>query len=115
MMNEIVNNLFHYASILLAVMAFLVFLTNMITEVVKHIFPRVGANYLVVLVAIGLTVLTLFVAAEIFRITIMWYYAIGAVILGFGVAYAAMIGFDKFLKDVMTKLKEVKDNLEEYR
>ena len=37
--------------------------------------------------------------------TIMWYYAVGAVVVGIFVSYAAMFGFDK-LKDAWEKMKE---------
>lgn len=111
----IINNLFNYASILLAVMAALVFITNIIVEVVKHAFPKVQTNYLVIVVAIVVTVLSMLVAASVLEITIMWYYAVGAVVLGFGVAYAAMIGFDKFLKEVFAKIYQVVEELAAFK
>ena len=52
-------------------------------------------------------VLALVIAAAVMNITIMWYYAVGAVVLGIFVAYAAMNGFDKF-KEAIEKLKEYK-------
>ena len=44
------------------------------------------------------------------KITVMWYYAVGAVILGVFVAYAAMFGFDKF-KELYDRLKALKGNV----
>ena len=41
----------------------------------------------------------------VLEITVMWYYAVGAVVLGFFVAYAAMFGFDKF-KQAFEKMKQ---------
>ena len=107
----IINNIFNYASVLLAIMAALVFITNIIVEVVKHAFPKAQTNHLVIIVAIMVTVLSMLVAASVLEITIMWYYAVGAVVLGFGVAYAAMIGFDKFLKEVFAKIYQVVEEL----
>ena len=40
--------------------------------------------------------LALSIAASVLQITVMWHYAVGAVILGIFVAYAVMFGFDKF-------------------
>ena len=93
--NELINNLFNYASILLAVMAVLVFATNIIVEVVKGIFPKVPTNIVAVILC------------AVLEITIMWYYAVGAVVLGIFVGYAAMYGFDKF-KEAFEKLKQAK-------
>ena len=47
------------------------------------------------------------VATSILEITVMWYYAVGAVVLGIFVAYAAMFGFDKF-KEAFDKLQVYK-------
>lgn len=105
--NEIINNLFNYASILLAVMAALVFVTNIIVEVIKGLFPKVPTNIVAVIVAMIVTVLAMLILCSVLEITIMWYYAVGAVVLGIFVGYAAMFGFDKF-KAAFDKLKQAK-------
>lgn len=97
----------HYASILMAILAGLVFVTNIIVEVVKNLFPKLPTNILAVAVALIVTVLALFIAAAVLEITVMWYYAVGAVVMGLFVAYAAMFGFDKF-KEAFEKLKSWK-------
>ena len=102
--NEIINMFMNYASMLLAIMAALVFVTNIIVEVMKVFVPKLPTSYLAVIVAIGITVLALYIAAAVLEITVMWYYAVGAVVLGIFVAYAAMFGFDKF-KEAWEKLK----------
>ena len=107
--NEIINNLFNYASILLAVMALLVFVTNIIVEVIKGLFPKVPTNIVAVIVAMIVTVLAMLILCAVLKITIMWYYAVGAVVLGLFVGYAAMFGFDKF-KAAFDKLKQVDKN-----
>ena len=106
--NEIINNLFNYASVLLAIMAVLVFATNIIVEVIKGLFPKVPTNIVAVIVALVITVLALFVLCTVMEITVMWYYAVGAVVLGIFVGYAAMFGFDKF-KIAFDKLKQAKE------
>ena len=100
----IINTIINYASIVLAIMAGLVFVTNIIVEVLKVFLPKLPTNYLAVIVAIAITVLALYILAAVMQITVMWYYAVGAVVLGIFVAYASMFGLDKF-KEVWEKLQ----------
>jgi len=106
---EIIAVIMEYASIMLGVMAVLVFMTNIIVEVVKGLFPKTPTNIVVVIVALIITILAMVIACGIMGITIMWYYAVGAVVLGIFVSYAAMYGFDKFkeaLEKVLPKKNE---------
>lgn len=103
----IVNAFVHYGSILMAVMALLVFATNIIVEMVKKLFPKVPTNFVAVIVALIITILAMVILCTIMEITVMWYYAVGAVVLGLFVGYAAMFGFDKF-KAAWEKLKALK-------
>ena len=102
-----INAIFHYGSILLAIMAVLVFATTIIVEVIKGLFPKVPTNIVAVIVAQIVTVLAAVILCSVLEITIMWYYAVGAVVLGIFVAYAAMFGFDKF-KAAWDKLQALK-------
>ncbi len=104
----IVNTIFNYGSILMAVMALLVFVTTIIVEVIKGLFPKIPTNFVVVAVALVITVLALVILCSLLEITVMWYYAVGAVVLGLFVGYAAMFGFDKF-KAAWDKLKALKE------
>lgn len=92
----IINAVMNCGAIVLAIMAVLVFATNIIVEVVKGLVPKVPTNIVAVVVAQIVTILALTIACAVMEITIMWYYAVGAVVLGIFVAYAAMFGFDKF-------------------
>lgn len=92
----IINNLMQYASIALAILFGLTTTVNLMVEVFKRLVPKIPTDFVVFVVSITLTVLALFVAASILHIVVMWYYAVGAVVLGIFVAYAAMFGFDKF-------------------
>ena len=103
----IINAVFHYGTIVMAAMAILVFVTNIIVEVLKGLFPKIPTNIVAVVVALTVTVLAAVILCAVLKITIMWYYAVGAVVLGIFVGYAAMFGFDKF-KDVWDKLKQLK-------
>lgn len=104
---NIINTLFSYGSILLAAMAVLVFVTSIIVEVVKNLFPKIPTNFVAVAVAEIVTVLAVIILCAVLKITVMWYYAVGAVVLGLFVSYAAMFGFDKF-KAAWDKLKALK-------
>lgn len=104
---NLINTIFNYGSILLAVMAILVFVTTIIVEVVKNLFPKVPTNFVAVAVALIVTILAAVILCAVMEITVMWYYAVGAVVLGIFVAYASMFGFDKF-KAAWEKLKEYK-------
>lgn len=99
--------LIHFASILMAVMAVLVFATTIIVELIKGLFPKVPTNFVAVIVAQIITDLSAVILCSVMEITIMWYYAVGAVVLGLFVGYAAMFGFDKF-KAACEKLKALK-------
>ena len=92
---------------MLAIMAVLVFATNIIVEVIKGLFPKVPTNFVAVIVALVVTVLALLILCAVLEITVMWYYAVGAVVLGLFVGYAAMFGFDKF-KAAFERLKDYK-------
>lgn len=106
--NLIISTLFEYGSILLTVLLALVTTVTMIVEVVKRLIPKVPTDLVVFIISIALTVVALFICAEIMEITVMWYYAVGAVVLGIAVAYAAMFGWDKFT-NLWSRLKEFKN------
>ena len=103
--NEIINMIMHYGSILLGIVFALVTVVQLITEVVKRLIPKVPTDLVVVALSIALTVLSLIVYASVMEITVMWYYAVGAVVLGIVVSYAAMFGWDKFTA-IWTRLIE---------
>ena len=105
---DFITTLFEYGSILLAAIAVLVFVTNIIVEVIKGLFPKIPTNIVAVIVALIVTVLGLYILCAVMKIAVMWYYAIGAVVLGIFVGYAAMFGFDKF-KSAWDKLKHIKE------
>ena len=94
----------NYASIALFVIAALTAVTNIVVEVFKGMMPKLPTAILVFFVAEVLTLLAGWIACEVLAITIMWHYAVGAVVLGIVVACAAMGNFDK-LKEIVEKLK----------
>lgn len=94
--SAIINIILGYGSIILGVLFALTTMVNLVVEVVKRLMPKVPTDLVVFIVSIALTVVALYVYAAIMGVSVMWYYAIGAVVLGIFVAYAAMFGFDKF-------------------
>lgn len=106
--NLLISTLFEYGSILLTIIAILVFVTNIIVEVIKGLIPKIPTNIVAVIVALIVTVLSLYILCAVLEITVMWYYAVGAVVLGIFVGYAAMFGFDKF-KAAWEKVRQHKE------
>lgn len=103
----IINLIFEWGSILLFAVAALATATTIIVEVIKGLFPKVPTNFVAVAVALVITMLALWILCTVLEISVMWHYAVGAVILGIFVGYAAMFGFDKF-KAAFEKLKTYK-------
>ena len=104
---EVINAIITAATVIMALIAGLVFVTNIIVQVFKSAFAKLPTNILTIIVSILVTVLAMVIACAVLKITVMWYYAVGAVVLGIAVAYAAMFGFDKF-KEAWDKLKLLK-------
>lgn len=100
---DYINVLMEYGSMLFAILALLVFITNVVVEVIKGFFP-VPTNIITFAVAEGVTITAFAIAITALEITVSWCYVIGALTLGIFVAYAAMFGFDK-LKEAWEKVK----------
>lgn len=85
---------------MILVMGILVFLVNVIVEVTKNIYPldQMHTNYYVTGLSIVLTVLSYFMYVSYAGTPFVWYYLVVAVIMGFLVAYIAMLGWDKLIK-----------------
>ena len=96
------------ASVLMVIIGALVVLTNIIVEVLKKFtWDKIPTNFLVVCIAIPLTVTAFYAWASYMGITALpWYYAIAFIVIGFLVAYAAMFGFDK-LREALGKVQEL--------
>ena len=86
---------------IILIMGVLVFLTNAIVEVVKQVFSIKGEeaiNKVALGVAMLLTVVSYFIYIGYTASNFVWYYLVGAIILGFIVALVAMLGWDKVIK-----------------
>ena len=88
-------------AMLMTIIGAITVLTNIIVQVVKHItWDKLPTNFVALAVAELLTLATGGAYAQIHTIPITWYLVIGAVVVGFMSAYAAMFGFDK-LRQIM--------------
>ncbi len=105
---EIINIIFEYGSMVLGAMVLLVFATTIIVEVVKGLFKKVPTNIVAVAVSLIVTVLAVIILCAVLGIPMVWYYIVGAVLLGVFVAYASMFGFDKF-KATWERLKALRE------
>lgn len=98
-----ISQIISYTTMLIGV---LVAVTNIIVEVIKKVtWDRVHTNIVVVFVAIALSLACLFALLTLTASPVQWYYVVGAVIVGFFVAYAAMFGYDK-LKEILSSFTE---------
>lgn len=106
-MTNIINNLFAYGTVILGAMILLCFATTITVEVVKGLIRKVPTNVVAFIVSMIITLLAVIVLCAIMGTPIMWYYIIGAILLGIFVAYASMYGFDKF-KETWERFKAYK-------
>ena len=86
----------------------LTIVTNILTEVIKQVtWNKIPTNILVIVIAEILTIAAGATYAQINSVNIIWYHAVGAVVVGVFVAYAAMFGFDK-LKQAIEQMNIIK-------
>ena len=87
---------------LLIIIAVLVTMVNIITEVCKKVFDWLATsrviNIFVLILSVSLTVAVFLSYWQIMQMQITWYIIAAFIIIGFMVAYAAMFGFDNLLK-----------------
>lgn len=89
---------------LLTVIGVLVALVNIVTQVLKNVLPeKLPTSLLAIIFSLVLTIVAFVAYCQYAAIVIVWYYIVGAIVVGFMVAYAAMFGFDK-LKEILRGL-----------
>lgn len=82
------------------IVAVLVIVVNIVTEVFKYTFDIKNAkaiNIFVTAFSVIFTLLVLVAYCQIMTIWVTWYMLVAFLIIGFMVAYAAMFGYDKLL------------------
>lgn len=87
--------------IIIVILGIMVFLTNVIVEVLKNTFTIKGSktlNSIALTAAITISVLGYLIYTSYTQAVFIWYYLIASVLVGFIVALISMIGWDKVLK-----------------
>lgn len=88
-------------SVLLPIIGALVAVVNIVTQVLKKVtWDKIPTNVVVLLLSVALTVAAFYAYAQITALAVTWYMVVAAVVGGFGVAYAAMFGFDKLKETI---------------
>lgn len=104
---NLISAIFEYGSVVMAAMVLLVFATTITVEVVKGLFKKVPTNIVAFIVSMIVTILAVIILCAVLRIPFVWYYIVGAILLGIFVAYSSMYGFDKF-KETWERFKAYK-------
>ncbi|MGF0032597.1 hypothetical protein ACQRBN_06470 [Bariatricus sp. SGI.154] len=99
----------YVAVLLIAVLALTVW-TNLVVQVTKKVvaWDKFPVQAYVAIVAIVSTVVAAAVAITYFKLTMHWYYAVAAVVVGLLVCYAAMYGYDNLYKQFAEMLQTIK-------
>lgn len=87
--------------LIIVILGIMVFLTNVIVEVLKNTFTIKGSktlNSIALTAAITISVLGYLIYTSYTQATFIWYYLVASVFVGFIVALVSMLGWDKVLK-----------------
>jgi len=92
-MEILISNL----ALIITVIGGLVFLTSLITQVTKElwVFVNIPTVVQVTVTSILLSVITAIIYIQTQRMAFVWYYIVGAIILGFIVSFVATNGWDQ--------------------
>lgn len=84
-------------ALLLTVVGVLAFTVSVITEVTKNVsfLNKIPTDIQVLVTSILLSVISVVVYVQMNKAEMVWYYIVGAIILGFFVAFIAMFGWEK--------------------
>lgn len=84
-------------ALLLTVIGVLAFTVSVITEVTKSVsfLNKIPTDIQVLVTSILLSVLSVLVYVDLSKTKLIWYYIVGAVVLGFFVSFIAMYGWEK--------------------
>lgn len=102
-------DIFLDVSTITIVIGALVGIVNLLTQVIKKLtWDKIPSSLLAFVISQVVTLLAFFAYISIKEIQLVWYFVVGAILVGFMVSYAAMFGYDKFVEILQTwgKLKE---------
>lgn len=89
--------LMQYATMVLVAIGVLAFLTSIITQVIKEMpgLSNIQTNAVALVISVMMTVLAVVILCIVFKIQLLWYYIVGAVIASFLVYMVATSGWEK--------------------
>ena len=89
--------LMQYITVALVAIGVLAFLTSIITQVIKEMpgLANIQTNAVALVISIVITVLAVVILCIVFKIQLLWYYIVGAVIAAFIVYIVATSGWEK--------------------
>lgn len=105
--------LMQYATMILVAIGVLAFITSIITQVIKEMpgLANIQTNAVALVIAVIMTVLAVVILCIVFKIQLLWYYIVGAVIASFLVYMVATSGWEKVTEMWRrTKWEEVKND-----
>ena len=89
--------LMQYIMYVLVGIGILAFITSIITQVIKEMpgLANIQTNAVALVISIVITVLAVVILCIVFKIQLLWYYIVGAVIASFLVYMVATSGWEK--------------------
>ena len=107
--------LMQYIMYMLVGIGILAFITSIITQVIKEMpgLANIQTNAVALVISIVITVLAVVILCIVFKIQLLWYYIVGAVIASFLVYMVATSGWEKVAEMWRrSKWEEVKNDSE---
>ena len=91
------NTMMEYITYGLALIGGLAFLVSVIVQVIKEMpgLANIQTNAVALVISIVITVLAVVILCIVFKIQLLWYYIVGAVIASFLVYMVATSGWEK--------------------
>lgn len=96
-MNNINVLIAEYLPVLILIIGVMAFLVSAVVQAIKNVgfLKRIPTDAVVIVLSIAFAVLALYAYAAIAVIVVPWYGVVGAIVLGFVVAFIAMFGWGK--------------------
>lgn len=111
--NTIIQLVIQYGSIFLGIVGGIAVIVAIITEITKNTkyLDKIPTELEVLVLSVGFTIVALFVYGSVMNVAILWYYVVGAVLLGLVSSYVSMFGWEKLIeiKDKFAVPKELRE------
>lgn len=111
--NTIIQLVIQYGSIFLGIVGGIAVIVGIITEITKNTkyLDKIPTELEVLVLSVGFTIVALFVYGSVMNVAILWYYVVGAVLLGLVSSYVSMFGWEKLIeiKDKFAVPKELRE------